>query len=78
MDQGGIPHDGNVKQHPEVYLEIAMNGFYIPVVDTNGKVLFSPNDYDLLRSKMSGLSYYEASEYKFSDNFILQIINSFL
>ena len=47
---------------------IAMNGFYIPVVDKSGKVLFSPSDYDFLRSKMDGLSYYGFNDYKFSDN----------
>lgn len=44
-------------------LEIAMNGFYIPVVDKEGKVVFTPEDYDLLRSKMSGLSYYDEASY---------------
>lgn len=44
-------------------LEIAMNGFYIPVVDKEGEVVFTPEDYDLLRSKMSGLKYYDSDEY---------------
>ena len=44
-------------------LEIAMNGFYIPVVDKEGKVVFTPEDYDLLRSKMAGLKYYDSDEY---------------
>lgn len=51
-------------------LEIAMNGFYIPVVDTNGKLMFTPEDYDLLRSKMAGLSYYGETNYVFSDHLI--------
>lgn len=54
-----------------VGLEITMNGFYIPVVDKNtGKVIFTPEDYDALRSKMSGLSYYGENNYIFSDNLI--------
>lgn len=48
-------------------LEIAMNGFYIPVVDTSGNLLFSPKDYDLLRSKMAGLKYFGETEYLFSE-----------
>lgn len=51
-------------------LEVAMNGFYIPVVDTKGKLVFTPEDYDLLRSKMSGLKFYDNSSYSFSDNLV--------
>lgn len=53
---------------PRIGIEIAMNGFYIPVVDKSGKLLFSPKDYDELRSKMAGMSYFEQEEYKFSPN----------
>ena len=51
-------------------LEIAMNGFYIPVVDGNGKLVFTPNDYDKLREKMGGLSYYGLEKYNFSNNLV--------
>jgi hypothetical protein len=51
-------------------LEIAKNGFYIPVVDKTGKIVFSSNDYDLLRAKMAGLSLYEMSTYGVSDNLV--------
>ena len=51
-------------------LEIAMNGFYIPVVNTEGKLIFTPEDYDELRSKMSGLSYYGEDKYIFSQNLV--------
>lgn len=44
-------------------LEIAMNGFYIPVVDRQGKLVFSTDEYDKLRSKMNGLSYYGMGEF---------------
>lgn len=57
--------------NPAVFLEIAMNGFYIPVVDFDGKLVFSSKDYDILRSKMSGLSYYETGEYEFSDSLVI-------
>ncbi|MBR2289934.1 MAG: hypothetical protein IJ867_04900 [Clostridia bacterium] len=53
-----------------VGLEIAMNGFYIPVADKDGKILFTPKDYDNLRAKMQGLSYYREKEYQFSENLV--------
>ncbi len=53
-----------------VGLEIAMNGFYIPVADMTGKIVFTPSDYEILREKMSGLSYYGETEYKFSNTLI--------
>lgn len=54
-----------------VNLEIAKNGFYIPVVDRKtGKLIFTPEDYDILRSKMSGLSYYDSNEFSFSDKLL--------
>ncbi|MCI8575328.1 MAG: hypothetical protein HFI09_02550 [Bacilli bacterium] len=55
---------------PRVGLEIAMNGFYIPVVNKEGKIIFAPKDYDLLRSQMSGLSYFGEENYSFSENLI--------
>ena len=52
-----------------VGLEVALNGFYIPVVDkSSGKVVFSPSDYYALRRKMSGLSYYETGDYQFASD----------
>lgn len=55
-------------------LEIAMNGFYIPVVDRSGKLLFSPDDYYRLRNRMNGLSYYGMGEFVL-DNSISNITN---
>ena len=51
-------------------LEIAINGFYIPVASTSGEILFTPKDYDDLRAKMSGLSYLGSDEYNFSTSLI--------
>ena len=45
-------------------LEIALNGFYIPVVSKTGKLLFTPDDYRAIREKMSGLEYYDGGLYK--------------
>lgn len=53
---------------PRVGLEIACNGFYIPVANTQGKIVFTPNDYDEIRKKMNGLSYYGIDEYKVDDS----------
>lgn len=38
--------------------EIVKNGFYIPVVNEEGKLIFAPEQYDYMRTKMQGLSYY--------------------
>ena len=45
-------------------LEIAINGFYIPIVDMEGKVIFTPEMYDKIRERMQGLSYYGINEFK--------------
>lgn len=55
-----------------VGLEIAMNGFYIPVANKEGKIVFTPKDYDELRAKMSGLSYFGEDNYTFSENLITE------
>ncbi len=47
-------------------LEIAINGFYIPVCDFNGKIIFTPKDYDELRSKMQGLTHLGNNSFKLS------------
>ena len=57
---------------PRVGLEIAMNGFYIPVANKEGKIIFTPKDYDNLRAKMSGLSYYDEDNYSFSKNLVTE------
>ncbi len=57
---------------PRVGLEIAMNGFYIPIANTEGKIIFTPGDYDMLREKMSGLSYYGEENYTFSPNLVTE------
>ena len=48
-------------------LEIALNGFYIPVVDRDSEeLIFTPDDYDKMRRQMSGLSYYRTGDYQFA------------
>ena len=53
-------------------LEIAMNGFYIPVANKEGKIIFTPKDYDELRAKMNGLSYFDEDNYAFSENLVTE------
>lgn len=64
------------KFDPRVGLEIAMNGFYIPVADKSGKIIFTPDNYDKLREKMDGLSYYGIESYNFSDNLVSDEVTS--
>ncbi len=49
-------------------LEIALNGFYIPVVDEKGKVIFTPEMYDQIRGKMQGLSHYGLTEFQLDES----------
>lgn len=55
---------------PVVKFEIAKNGVYIPVIDFSGKLIYTEEEYDNLRSKMQGLSYYGTEKYVLSDNLI--------
>lgn len=57
-------------------LEIAMNGFYIPVADKEGKIVFTPEDYKNLRDKMAGLSYYGTDNYTFSSELVSKDIEA--
>ena len=54
----------------KIGLEIAMNGFYIPVANKKGEIVFTPKDYDNLREKMSGLSHFGENNYSFSENLV--------
>ena len=57
---------------PRVGLEIAMNGFYIPIASKEGKIIFTPKDYDEIRKKMSGLSYFGEQNFTFSKNLVTE------
>ena len=52
----------------KIGLILAKNGFYFPVVDIQGELLFTPENYENLRKKMNGLSYYGINNYEFADN----------
>ena len=48
-------------------LEIALNGFYIPIIDRDSEeLIFTPDDYDRMRQQMSGLSHYSTGDYQFA------------
>ena len=48
-------------------LEIALDGFYIPIVDRDSEeLIFTPADYDKMRQQMSGLSHYRTGDYQFA------------
>ena len=53
---------------PAIKFEIARNGVYIPVIDFSGKLIYTEQEYDNIRSKMQGLSYYGTDEYTISSN----------
>ncbi len=49
----------NRKDLDNVFYTIAQNGFYIPVVDSDGKIIFTPQIYDKFRHTFEGLSIYD-------------------
>ena len=51
-----------------VYQLISILGNYIPVYDMNNNLLFTKENFDSIRSKMQGLSYYGSTNYDFSLN----------
>lgn len=48
---------------PRFGYDMAMAGVFIPVVDTDDKLIFSYEDYTNIREKMAGLSEYGSTEY---------------
>ena len=55
-------------------LEIALDGFYIPVVDRDSEeLIFTPDDYDKMRAQMSGFSYYRTGDYQFAPDNELEL-----
>ena len=58
------------KYDEKVAMEIVINGFYIPIADKDGKIIFTYEDYLYLKSKMNGLTYYGEKGYRFSHNLV--------
>ena len=55
--------DTNQEFVDKTAFRIVKNGFYIPVYDMQGKLVFTPDDYDKLRAKLSGNHEYRTGEY---------------
>lgn len=53
---------------PALKFEIAKNGYYIPVIDFSGKLIFTIDEYNAIRKRMDGLSYFENNNYILSNN----------
>ncbi|MBI5134745.1 hypothetical protein HZA86_00710 [Candidatus Uhrbacteria bacterium] len=47
------------RQLDKIYYEIAQNGFYIPVADQKGTIIFTPEMYHQYRSVFNGLDRYQ-------------------
>ena len=43
------------KTQRQLEIEIAKNGYYIPIVDGNGKITFTPEQYDAKRAAFAGI-----------------------
>ncbi|MBO5183551.1 MAG: hypothetical protein J6B64_04030 [Bacilli bacterium] len=65
-DDGSVNYVSNnvFNDLPLVKFEIAKHGLYIPVVDLSGKLIFTEDEYNNIRSKMMGLSHYGCNEYQ--------------
>ena len=65
--------DDNTSSHDElqtIKFEITRNGYYIPVIDFSGRLIFTKEEFKILREKMKGLSYYGENSYVLSDELI--------
>ena len=75
---GGVNARNNGEEYTLVSevtkLEIALGGFYIPIVDRDSEeLIFTPDDYDKMRAQMSGLSYYRTGDYQFAPDSELEL-----
>lgn len=55
---------------PAIKFEIARNGYYVPVIDFSGRLIYTKEEYNALREKMQGLSYYHENSYTLSDELV--------
>ena len=75
---GGVNARNNGEEYTLVSevtkLEIALGGFYIPIVDRDSEeLIFTPADYDKMRQQMSGLSHYHTGDYQFAPDSELEL-----
>lgn len=73
-EAGNVNYLNSIKKPYEdlavIKFSIAKNGYYIPVIDFSGKLIFTVKEYEELRSKMAGLSYYGVDNYEFSPTMV--------
>ncbi len=50
--------------------EIAKNGYYVPIIDFSGKLIYTKEEYKELRNKMQGLSHFGVNTYELSKELI--------
>lgn len=60
--------DNNNDLLEKIKVEIVLNGFYIPVINKEGNVIFSFGEYQEFKNTKNGLSFYGSDEYKVSPN----------
>ncbi len=75
---GGVNARNNGEEYTLVSevtkLEIALGGFYTPIVDRDSEeLIFTPDDYDKMRQQMSGLSHYRTGDYQFAPDSELEL-----
>lgn len=74
-----IIFDQTSKEFDKLRVLIAQNGYYIPVVSKQkSHLIYTPEDYDLLRKKMEGLKNYGSYNYTLSDNLYFDEITTIL
>ena len=56
----------------------AINNRYVPIFNQNGDLIFTSNQFQDIRKKMSGISEYNTSEYEFSNNLYFDGIEYYL
>lgn len=83
LEDGSVNYSSKTPNNDLAILknEIVKNGFYIPVVDFSGKLIFSVKEYEEIKEKMAGLSYYGSKEYhlgQHSQNDYVEQIKQFL
>jgi len=64
-----IAKDGLIKEEQSfqgICFEISQNGYYIPIVDTKGKIIFTPEQYQELRKNFDGLERFDGDPFKFT------------
>ena len=55
-----------------------LSGKYIPICDLNDNVLFTEEEYNKMREKMSGLKQYNTGDFIFSDNLYFPQLDDYL